>query len=66
MRLAQAVLTAKLLLIGIPVFLWTMIPIYHLILFAISSKDSATSAASGPRTRRCRTSASSSRSSTTT
>lgn len=32
---------AKLLLIGIPVFLWTIIPIYHLVLFAISSKDSA-------------------------
>jgi multiple sugar transport system permease protein len=32
---------AKLLLIGIPVFLWTVIPIYHLVLFAISSKDSA-------------------------
>jgi multiple sugar transport system permease protein len=34
---------AKLLLIGIPVFLWTMIPIYHLFLFAISPRDSATS-----------------------
>lgn len=34
---------AKLLLIGIPVFLWTMIPIYHLILFAISPKESAMS-----------------------
>ena len=33
---------AKLLLIGIPVFLWTMIPIYHMILFAISPKDQAT------------------------
>ena len=32
---------AKLLLIGIPVLLWTMLPIYHLFLFAISSKDSA-------------------------
>jgi multiple sugar transport system permease protein len=32
---------AKLLLIGIPVFLWTVIPIYHMVLFAISSKDSA-------------------------
>jgi len=32
---------AKLLLIGIPVFLWTMLPIYHLFLFAISSKDEA-------------------------
>ena len=32
---------AKLLLIGIPVFIWTMLPIYHLFLFAISPKDSA-------------------------
>jgi multiple sugar transport system permease protein len=30
---------AKLLLIGIPVFIWTMVPIYHMFLFAISSKD---------------------------
>ena len=34
---------ARLLLVGIPVLLWTMIPVYHLFLFAISSKDSATS-----------------------
>ncbi len=27
---------ARLLLIGIPVLLWTLIPIYHLVLFAIS------------------------------
>jgi len=32
---------AKLLLIGIPVLLWTMLPIYHLLLFAISPKESA-------------------------
>jgi multiple sugar transport system permease protein len=32
---------AKLLLIGIPVFLWTMLPLYHLFLFAISPKESA-------------------------
>jgi multiple sugar transport system permease protein len=32
---------AKLLLIGIPVFLWTVIPIYHLFLFSISPKESA-------------------------
>ena len=31
---------AKLLLIGIPVFLWTMLLIYHLFLFAISPKES--------------------------
>lgn len=40
---------AKLLLIGIPVFLWTIIPIYHLFLFAISSKDSATSGRLWPK-----------------
>ena len=32
---------ARLLLIGIPVFLWTMIPIYHMFLFAISPKEDA-------------------------
>ncbi len=32
---------ARLLLIGIPVFIWTMLPIYHLFLFAISPKESA-------------------------
>jgi multiple sugar transport system permease protein len=40
---------AKLLLIGIPLFFWTMIPIYHLFLFAISSKDSATSGRLWPK-----------------
>jgi multiple sugar transport system permease protein len=32
---------AKLLLIGIPVLIWTLLPIYHLALFAFSSKESA-------------------------
>jgi multiple sugar transport system permease protein len=32
---------AKLLLIGIPVLLWTLLPIYHLLLFAISPRDAA-------------------------
>lgn len=32
---------AKLLLIGIPVFIWTMLPIYHLFLFSISPKQDA-------------------------
>src|SRR5437870_7550755 len=32
---------AKLLLVGIPVLLWTLLPIYHLFLFAISPKESA-------------------------
>ena len=34
---------AQLLLVGIPVLLWTLIPIYHLLLFAISPRDKATS-----------------------
>jgi multiple sugar transport system permease protein len=32
---------AKLLLIGLPVAIWTLLPIYHMVLFAISPKDSA-------------------------
>ena len=40
---------AKLLLIGIPVFLWTIIPVYHLFLFAISERDSATSGRIWPK-----------------
>ena len=32
---------AKLLLIGIPVLIWTLLPIYHLFLFAISPKQDA-------------------------
>ena len=40
---------AKLLLIGIPLFLWTIIPVYHLFLFSISSKDSATSGRLWPK-----------------
>lgn len=34
---------AQLLLVGIPVLLWTLTPIYHLVLFAISPRDKATS-----------------------
>jgi multiple sugar transport system permease protein len=37
----KATTEAKLLLIGIPVALWTLLPIYHLLLFAISTKDEA-------------------------
>ena len=40
---------AKLLLIGIPLFLWTMIPVYHLVLFSISPRDSATSGRLWPK-----------------
>lgn len=32
---------AKLLLVGIPVVIWTLLPIYHLFLFAISPKQDA-------------------------
>src|SRR5512144_1839293 len=34
---------AGLLLVGIPVLLWTLIPVYHMFLFAISERDQATS-----------------------
>jgi multiple sugar transport system permease protein len=34
---------AKLLLVGIPVLLWTLLPIYHMVLFAISPKEGALS-----------------------
>ena len=34
---------AKLLLIGIPLMIWTLVPVYHMVLFAISPRDSATS-----------------------
>ncbi|WP_137895878.1 carbohydrate ABC transporter permease [Ramlibacter sp. 2FC] len=43
MSMKRVATEAKLLLIGIPVLLWTLIPIYHLVLFAISPRDSATS-----------------------
>ena len=32
---------AGLLLVGIPVFLWTIAPIYHMLLFALSTKEGA-------------------------
>ena len=38
----RVTMEAKLLLIGIPVLLWTLIPVYHMVLFAISPKDAAT------------------------
>jgi len=40
---------ARLLLVGIPVLLWTLIPVYHLFLFAISERDSATSGRLWPK-----------------
>jgi multiple sugar transport system permease protein len=40
---------AKLLLVGIPVLLWTLIPVYHMFLFAISERDQATSGRLWPK-----------------
>ena len=45
----STLIEAKLLLIGIPLFLWTMIPVYHLVLFSISPRDSATSGRLWPK-----------------
>src|SRR3977135_1198932 len=39
---------AKLWLVAIPILLWTLLPIYHIFLFSISSKDSAFSGALWP------------------
>jgi multiple sugar transport system permease protein len=49
LTLKKVATEAKLLLIGIPVFLWTIIPVYHLVLFAISERDSATSGRIWPK-----------------
>ena len=49
LTLKKVATEAKLLLIGVPVFLWTIIPIYHLFLFAISERDSATSGRLWPK-----------------
>jgi multiple sugar transport system permease protein len=40
---------AQLLLVGIPVLLWTLVPIYHMFLFAISERDTATSGRLWPK-----------------
>ena len=37
----QVTTEAKLLLVGIPLLIWTVLPVYHMFLFAISPKDSA-------------------------
>jgi multiple sugar transport system permease protein len=39
----------KLLLVGIPVLLWTLVPVYHMFLFSISERDSATSGRLWPK-----------------
>ena len=43
MSLKKVAAEAKLLLIGIPVLIWTLFPLYHMVLFAISPRDTATS-----------------------
>mgnify|MGYP003343797653 CR=1 FL=1 len=43
MKMQAVTREAKLLLVGIPVLLWTLLPIYHLLLLAISPKDEGTS-----------------------
>jgi len=47
--LRKAGIEARLLLIGIPVLVWTLLPIYHMFLFAISERDSATSGRLWPK-----------------
>jgi multiple sugar transport system permease protein len=49
MKLKAALDETRLLLIGIPVLLWTIVPVYHLFLFAISERDSATSGRLWPK-----------------
>ncbi len=49
LTLKKVTTEAKLLLIGIPVFLWTIIPVYHMFLFAISPRDTATSGRLWPK-----------------
>jgi multiple sugar transport system permease protein len=39
MKRRSVISQAKLLLIGIPVAIWTLLPIYHMFLFALSTKD---------------------------
>ena len=41
MNKVRALREARLWLVAIPVMLWTLVPIYHIFLFSISSKDSA-------------------------
>jgi multiple sugar transport system permease protein len=40
-RWKTAALDAKLMLVALPVLVWTLLPIYHIFLFAISAKDTA-------------------------
>ena len=47
--LKVATTEAKLLLIGIPVLIWTLLPIYHMVLFALSPRDQATTGKLWPK-----------------
>ena len=49
MKLNAVTREAKLILIGIPVLIWTLLPIYHLALFAFSPKDEGTTGKLPPR-----------------
>ena len=49
MKRSQVAAEARLLLVGIPVLLWTLLPIYHMFLFAISPRDTATSGRLWPK-----------------
>jgi multiple sugar transport system permease protein len=41
MKLRDVTAEAKLLLVGIPLLIWTLLPVYHMFLFSISPKESA-------------------------
>ena len=41
MKFRDVAAEAKLLLIGIPLLIWTLLPVYHMFLFSISPKESA-------------------------
>ncbi len=49
LTLKQVSTEAQLLLVGIPVLLWTLVPVYHMFLFAISERDQATSGRLWPK-----------------
>ncbi len=49
MKRKTLITEAQLLLVGIPVLLWTLIPVYHMVLFAVSERDSATSGRLWPK-----------------
>src|SRR6185369_9532371 len=42
MRMRKVINEAQLVLVGIPVFLWTIIPVYHLFVLSISPREAVT------------------------